>query len=205
MLPLKLTLAAILAISLSLFTGCNPPVKHPNQINSFDGASYDGLTLAHAALTSLRTSVSTNYPQYKTTFNQAAASYTTAYEAYSVFRTIPADQSAAALAISNLTISMVYLENKFQADMNVPQGTVHAVRGRAARIRAVVDPRITLSDILTELEIAASIAATVPGTQPYATLAELVIKATEQAVAAMQSNSGQPIELTSIAPIAPLP
>jgi len=205
MLLLKLVLTVLLVISVSLFTGCNPQAKHPNQINSFDGASYDTLTLAHAALTSLRPSVAVTYPQYKDAFNEAAASYSAAYEAYSVFRVIPADQGSAALAISNLTTSVVYLENTLQAGMQVPAATAQDIRGKAARIRAKAQPRITISDILNELEIAASIAATVPGTQPYAMLAEMVIKATEQAIAAVESSSGQPIDLSTITPLAPLP
>jgi hypothetical protein len=204
MLLLKIVLTALLVISVGLFTGCNPQPKHPNQINSFDGASYDTLTLAHAALTSLRPSVATTYPQYKTAFNEAAAAYSAAFEAYSVFRVIPADQGSAALAISNLTTSVVYLENTFQADMQVPPATVQQVRGKAARIRAKAQPQISISDILNELEIAASIAAAVPGTEPYAMIAEMVIKATEQAIAAAESSSGQPIDLSTIAPVAPL-
>ena len=205
MLQIKFFSLLVLAIALSMATGCNPQTKHPNQINTFDGASYDSLTLAHAALASLRTSVSTTYPQYKTVFNEAATSYTTAFEAYSVFRTIPADQSSAALAISSLTASLVYLENSLQTDLQVPPATVQHVRSRAIQVRSTIGTKITISDILSELEIAASIAATVPATQPYAVLAELIIHATEQAIAAAESNSGQPIDLNLIAPIAPLP
>jgi hypothetical protein len=201
---LKLAAATLMGFAVMLSTGCNPQPKHPNQINAFDGASYDSLTLAHAALSSLRTTVSTTYPQYTTAFNQAAASYAMAYGAYGVFRTNPADQAQAALTISDLTVSIVSLENTLQAGIHVSPQTVIKMRGKAARVRAAAAPRISISDILTELEIAASIAATVPGTQPYATLAEIVIKSTRTALAAFQASAGQPIDLSIIQPITPI-
>jgi len=202
MLTLKLSAAVLLAAAVTISTGCNPQPKHPNQINAFDGASYDSLTLAHAALSSLRVTVSTTYPRYTPAFNQAAASYTTAYSAYALFRTATTNQAQAALAISDLTVSVVSLENALQTDLHVAPQAVVKVRGRAARLRAAAAPQITISDILTELEIAASIAATVPGTQPYANLAELVIKTTQAALAASNASAGQPIDLSTIQPIA---
>ncbi|MBV9082271.1 MAG: hypothetical protein JOZ62_06335 [Acidobacteriaceae bacterium] len=201
MLKLKLTAVGLLAIAVSFSTGCNPQPKHPNQINAFDGASYDSLTLAHAALTSLRMQVATTYPQYKTVFNQAAASYGTAYSAYSLFRIAPAGQASAALAISNLTVSLVTLENAFQTDMHVTPNFVSAVRTRAQQVRNGVGAKITISDILSELEIAATIAATVPGTQPYSELAMIVIKTTQEAIAAYTLEVGRPIDLSTIQPI----
>ena len=39
---------AMVALTIST-TGCNTQPNHPNQINAFDGASYDELTVAHAA------------------------------------------------------------------------------------------------------------------------------------------------------------
>ncbi len=202
MLTFKLAATALLGVALTLSTGCSPQPKHPNQINAFDGASYDSLTLAHAALSSLRLTVSTTYPQYTPAFNQAAASYGTAYNAYALFRTASTNQSEAALAISNLTVSIVSLENTLQAGIHVNPQTVIRVRGRAARLRAAAAPRISISDILTELEIAASIASTVPGTQPYAALAEIVIKTTQAALAASNASAGRLIDLSTIQPVA---
>jgi hypothetical protein len=201
MLKLKFTALALMAAALTLLTGCNTQPAHPNQINAFDGTSYDTLTLAHAALGSLRTTVSTNYRQYVPAFNQAAASYSTAYDAYALFRTAPSNQAGAALALSNLTFSIVSLENAFQLDLHVPAKSTRAVRARAARMRAAAAPKITISDILTELEIAASIAATVPGAQPYSTLASVVIRTTQEAVSAVAAAEGQPIDMTNIQPI----
>jgi hypothetical protein len=63
---------------------------------------------------------------------------------------------------------------------------------------------MTVSDILTELETAASIAATIPATQPYSGLAAIVIQAAQDALATFTANVGQPIDLTTIQPIAPI-
>jgi hypothetical protein len=63
---------------------------------------------------------------------------------------------------------------------------------------------VSISDILTELEIAAAVARTIPPAAPYAILAELVIGATSQAVAADTAASGHAIDLTTISPITPI-
>ena len=201
MLKLKLSVAALVAAAIALSTGCSPQAKHPNQINTFDGASYDSLTLAHAALLTLRSTVATSYPQYTAAFNQAAASYSLAYNSYALFRTATSNQTAAALAISNLTVSIVSFENSLQSGMQVTPQVTARIRARARRLRFSASPNITISDILSELEIAASIAATVPGTQPYAALAEVVISATQSALSALDSGSGQLIQLSTITPV----
>jgi hypothetical protein len=104
------------------------------------------------------------------------------------------------LAIANLTVSVVGLESSFQSDMNASPAAVANIQGRARKIRATA--RVSISDILTELEIAAAIARTIPPAAPYAILAELVIGATSQAVAAESAASGHAIDLMTIAPIA---
>jgi hypothetical protein len=152
-------------------------------------------------MVSLRGTVASQYPQYASAFNDAAASYAVAYNAYATYRATPVSQAAVALAVSNLTVSIVGLENTIQADLHVTPQTVSQIRGKALRLRAAAQPAITLSDILTELEIAAGIAETVPGTQPYAQLAVLIINATQQAVSAIDAASGQPIDLTLIQPV----
>jgi hypothetical protein len=204
MSSIKLLLAAPVVAILMYSTGCNGPSKHPNQINTFDGASYDSLTAAHAALASLRPSVSTIDRQYIVPFNEAAQSYATAFAAYSVFRTSQNDQQSLTLAIANLTVSIVSLESTFQGGMKASSAEVQRVRTTAAQVRSRMQNRITVSDVLTELEIAASIASTIPATQPYSTLAAIVIKMTQDALAAISTNSGQPIDLTTIQPITPI-
>lgn len=201
----KIALSAAVIAAVTLATsGCKPQSEHPNQISTFDGVSYDSLTAAHGALSSLRSSISANYGQYVPGFNEAAAAYSTAFSAYSLYRTNPNNQAAVAVAISNLTVSVVALENAFQSGMHVSPNAVAKARAKAQKMRDAARQTITLSDILTELEIAAQIAEAVPGTQPYSTLAAMVINATEQAIAALKSASGQLIDLSTIQPISPI-
>ncbi|HEX4769230.1 MAG TPA: hypothetical protein VH351_00260 [Bryobacteraceae bacterium] len=199
---LKLSAAALLGFALFTFTGCGTQPKHPNQLSTFDGDSYDSLTAAHAALTSLRVSVSSSYPKYTTAFNQAGAAYGVAYNAYATYRTAPASSAAVTVAIANLAVAIVSLEDTFQTDLHVSPQTVTNSRSKVMRLKAAAQQHITISDILTELEIAATIAESVPGTQPYSTLAAIVIKTTQTAVAALTAASGQPIDLSKIQPIA---
>ncbi|MFL6352704.1 MAG: hypothetical protein ACJ74Z_12760 [Bryobacteraceae bacterium] len=199
----KLALSTLVLVVLTISTAaCNPQPAHPNQINAFDGGSYDSLTAAHAALTSFRVQISTTDKQYSAVFNEAAAAYATAFNAYSTYRVIQSNQAAVSVDLANLTVSVVSLENAIQARLQVSPKTVLQVRAKAGRIRAAASPRISISDILTELEIAAAIAETVPGTEPYSGLAAIVIKATQQALAARNHASGEPIDLSNIQPIA---
>lgn len=201
----KLAVTSVAVISASLMiTGCNTQPNHPNQLSAFDGASYDSLTLAHGALTSLSGQISATYPQYASAFNQAAATYLVAFEAYSVYRSAPNTQAQVDVDISNLTASIVALENAFESDLHVPAATVQKIRSRASDIRAAATPDTSAIDILTELEVAAEIAEAVPAAEPYAKLAAVVIAATESAVAAEQSAAGQPIDLSTIQPVNPI-
>lgn len=196
---------AIAAAAL-VSTGCNTLPTHPNQLNTFDGASYDTFTLAHGALTSLRVDVSTIYPKYAPQFNEASAAYSTALNAYSLYRATANsnNQAQVTVAIRDLTLSVVVLENAFEADLNVSTATTQNIRARAARIRAAAGSNTSVADILTELEIAASIAETVPQAQPYAKLAAMIIAATDNALNAEEAAAGQPIDLSTIQPIAPI-
>jgi hypothetical protein len=183
-----------------LTIGCGTQPNHPNQLNTFDGATYDTLTVAHGALGSLRAQISASYPKYVPQFNQAASAYEVAFQAYSLYRTDQSNQSQLSLAIANLTVSVIGLESTFQSDMNASPAALANVQSRAKKMRAAA--RVSISDILTELEIAAAVARTIPPAAPYAILAELVIGATSQAVAAESAASGHAIDLTTIAPIA---
>jgi hypothetical protein len=198
----KLAILTLVVVALTISTvACNTQPNHPNQINTFDGASYDSLTVAHAALASFRVRVSTIDKQYISVFNQAATAYATGFNAYSLYRTTQSNEAAVTLTIANLTVSIVALEDEIQAALHVSPQAVLKVRRQAMKIRAAASPRISISDILTELEIAASIAQTVPGAQPYAGLAAIVISAAQQALAAHRSASGQAIDLSTIQPI----
>jgi hypothetical protein len=80
---------------------------------------------------------------------------------------------------------------------NVAQVRAHAKHLRASAKQAGV----TVSDILTELEIAAAVAHTIPQAGPYAALAEVVIESTSAALAAEIAAVGQPIDLSLIQPM----
>ena len=198
--------ALAIVVAVLTFSGCHTQANHPNQINTFDGASYDSLTLAHGALTSLRAQIMSNYPKYTSEFNEAAAAYTTALNAYSVYRAVASssNQAQVSVALQSLTLSIVVLENAFESDLHVSAAIFSQIRARAEQIRAAAGPNASVADILTDLEIAAAIAEAVPQAQPYAALAAVVIAATDAALNAEQASAGQPIDLSTIQPVAPL-
>lgn len=197
----KLSLAGIVIVPIIFSTGCNTQPYHPNQVNAFDGATYNSLTLAHAALTSLRAEVSGAFPQHKPIFNEAAAGYAAAFQAYTVFRSQPEGKAALSQALTQLTVDIISLENAFAADLHSNPETTVAIRRRASRVRAQFGRNVTVSDILTELKIAAAIAETIPAAQPYSALASIVINATNQALSAENATAGQPIDLNAIQPV----
>jgi hypothetical protein len=201
-LKLAVSFFAIIAAVLTIF-GCHTLPNHPNQINTFDGASYDSFTVAHGALTSLRVEISSNYRKYTGQFNEAAAAYSTAFAAYSAYRIAASssNQAQVSAAMQNLTLSIVVLENAFESDLHVPPASSHEIRVRAARIRAASGSNASVADILTELEIAAAIAEAIPQVQPYARLAAIVIAATDAALNAEEAAAGQAIDLSTLRPI----
>jgi hypothetical protein len=204
-LKLAASLFAIIAAALTI-SGCHTLPNHPNQINTFDGASYDSLTLFRGALTSLRIEISSNYPKYAPQFNDAAAAYSTAFNAYSAYRTAAGSSNQAQVnaAIQSLTLSIIVLENAFQSDLHVSAASLQEVRAQAARIRSAARSSASLADILTELKIAATIAEAVPQAKPYAALAAIVVAATDSALNAQEAAAGQAIDLSTIEPIAPV-
>ena len=183
-------------------TGCGSQASHPNQISAFDGATYDSLLLAHGAMASLEASITTSYPKYVPMFNQANAAYSAAFAAYSTFRTAPTTQAEVTVTINNLTVAIVALENAFQIDMQASATKVAEIRARAKRLRgSAAKAGVSVSDILTELEVAAAVAQTIPQAGPYAKLAALVMQTTSAAIVAETSAAGQPIDLTIITPM----
>jgi hypothetical protein len=193
--------AGLLALAAILLTGCNTQPNHPNQINAFDGTSYDSLTLAHGALTALRAHVASDYKQYAPTFNEAAEAYSAAFDAYSLYHTNSGTPAAVSVALSNLAINIAALENAFQTQMNLSPSEVISVHRKAAKLRSAAAPRVSAIDILTELEIAATLAQTVPASAPYAKVAAAVIDATQQALAAQAASSGRDIDLSTVTPV----
>jgi hypothetical protein len=198
---LKLAVLMLPLFALFLASGCGSQPAHPNELNAFDGTTYDSLTVAHGALTSLRAEVVSSYPKYAPVFNQAAAAYATAFNSYSLYRTT-ANEADISMALANLTVSVVALENAFLNDMHASSANIVKTRRKANAMRARASASVTISDVLTELEIAAAVAKAIPAAQPYVALAQIVIDATSQAVAAEAATSGQVIDLNTIQPLA---
>jgi hypothetical protein len=198
---LKLSLFGFAAFAVALTTGCNTQPQHPNQLNAFDGQTYNSLTLAHAALASFRVQLSGKLPQYIPAFNEAAATYEVAFDTYASLRAQPDSQAAVTVAISNLALSIVSLENALANGMHANSQTMESLRHKALRFRARAGKNVTVSDIFTELEIAAAVAETIPAAQHYSQIAMIVIQATSQALVAENATAGQPIDLTTIQPV----
>jgi hypothetical protein len=196
---------ALPVISLLFAAGCGTQSSHPNQVNTFDGSTYDTLLMAHAAFSSLQSNITASYPKYIPIYNQAAAAYNLSYATYASFRTTPTTQADVAVTINNLTVAIVALENVFQTDMQASPASVADIRLHARRIRsAAKQAGFSVSDLMTELEIAAAVADTIPKAGPYARLAAIVIQTTSAALAAESAAANQPIDLTLIQPIATL-
>ena len=200
---LKMAVFVLPLIAFLLAGGCASQPAHPNQLNAFDGATYDSLTVAHGALSSLRAQVTSGYPKYAPVFNQAAAAYAASFNAYSLYRTT-ANEADISVALANLTVSVVALENAFLTDMHASPIVAAQMHVKARTLRAHAGASVTISDILVELEIAAAVAQAVPAAEPYAALAEIVIAGTSQAVAAEAASAGQAIDLSTIQPLAPV-
>jgi hypothetical protein len=202
---LKLATAAVsLLLAAFMTTGCHLQSSHPNQINTFDGAAYDTMTLAHGALTSLRVSISTDFPDYVPEFNQAVEAYNTALVIYSAYRSSADTQPSLLVALGNLAVGITSLESALVTDLRVDEQHSADVRKAAQKIRARANVHITVADVLTELEIAASLAATVPTGETYATLAKAIVNATGAALIMEQAEADQPIQLEAIAAITPI-
>jgi hypothetical protein len=203
--PLKWAAVALPMICILFAAGCGSQASHPNQINSFDAATYDSLLMAHDALASLRTNVPASYPAYTPVFNQVCAAYVTAYASYSTFRGKPTTQAEVTVAIGNLAVAIVVLENALQTGLHPSAKDVVTIRAHARRLRALATQKsISVSDILTELEIAAAVARTIPQASPQAGLAQIVIASTNAALAAQAAAAGQPIDFALLQPVPPI-
>ena len=196
--------AASLLAAILLTAGCHVQPSHPNQISVFDGGAYDTMMLAHGALTSLRVSIATDFPQYVPEFNKTVEVYNTAVVMYSAYRNSAHDETSVSAALGNLTVGITSLESALVSDLHVDGQHSAQVRKAAQRIRARASARMTVADILTELEIAASIAAVVPSTADYAMLAKGIINATGAALSAEQAFADKPIQIDTMAAITPI-
>lgn len=105
-------LLVILAVSI---TGCQHKgvLAHPNQINAFDGAAYDTLTVAQASLNQAK-ALAPRYPQFKTQLNQAIQSYDAALAAYKAYHAQGSgDTEALNQQLANLSGQIATLLNSF--------------------------------------------------------------------------------------------
>ena len=184
--------SAILVAAISLNTGCTPPSAHPNQINKFDGAAYDSLVLAHGSLASLRESIPQDYPKLAPSFNKVAEAYRTAVIAYSLYRSNANAQVNLSNALHTLTLTLVALETDLGVDLHSGSST-----NGTAQAHISYSP----SELLVELELAASIASVIPATQAEAKAAQVILAATRQAFAEWQAVASQPIDLSLLQPI----
>lgn len=198
------TAAVSLFLASFMMTGCHLQLSHPNQINAFDGAAYDTMVLAHGALMALRARILKSFPFYAPVFNTAAEAYNATAVIYSNYRNSAGDESSVSIALSNLTVGITTLESTLVSDLHVDPQHSAQIRKTAQKIRARASAHLTAADIFTELEIAASIAALVPTAGAYAALAQIVLDATQAAIAAEQAVADQPIRMDAIAAIAPI-
>lgn len=198
------TAAASLFLAVFTMTGCRVQLSHPNQVNTFDGAAYDTMVLAHGALTALRANIVKNYPQYAPVFNTAVEAYNATAIVYSNYRNSAGDEPSVSVALGNLTVGITTLESALVHDLHVDAQHTAQIRAKAQKIRARASAHLTTADIFTQLEIAASIAALVPTVGQYATLAQIILDATQAAITAEQATADQPIRMDAIAAIAPI-
>jgi hypothetical protein len=199
------TAAASLFLATFMTTGCHVQLSHPNQINAFDGAAYDTMVLAHGALLSLRAKVATDFPEYAPVFNGAIEAYNTAVVVYSTYRNSAGNESSVSTALGNLTVGITSLESALLHDLPVDGQHSAQIRRKAQKIRAQASAHLSAADIFTQLEIAASIAALVPTAGEYATLAKVILDATQGAITAVQAVADKPIQMSVIAAITPIP
>lgn len=199
---------SVLTAALML-TSCQPST-HPNQINEFDGKTYDTLLLTHTALAELREAVRIEHRQFVPAFNSTTHAYNAAYDAYALYRL---DPQSGALKVStllrDLASNVKLLERALTTPLPVPPVKQEEIRQKA-RVRkgsmATSRPsyEMSLVDVLTELQVGATIAQNVPVVSPYATIALMIINATKSAVQTSQSHSKKLIDIALLTPIAPI-
>src|SRR4051812_13735191 len=203
-------IGTVMVLPAVLFmAGCPASGIHPNQLDEFDGKTFDTLFLAHEALTSIRTGIVTRAPQFAPQFDAALHAYLIALEAYTEYRAAPVEDSITLVnhSVSDLSISISELERQFTDVLPVPEPKQIEIRMRMSsktRSRSI-QPRYMLSfaDILGALEVAAQIAAQVPQSSAGGNIALLIIHAAQEAEASAQAHASVKIDLNLLMP--PLP
>ena len=199
-LTLSLSAAALVASAL-LFSGCSPQSNHPNQLNRFDGAAYDSLVLAHGSLVSLRSSVINRYPALAPKFNNVAEAYRAAVVAYSIYRSNSTIEVTTSTALHNLTLALILLEGELQASLSKDSGQLAPDAPAAGSVSSRAQTAYSPSELLTVLEVAATVASSIPAAQKHADAAQAILAATGQALLEWRTVASAPIDLAVLSPI----
>ena len=210
---LRIKISALLSVGLLLLTtSCRTPVAttpttptYSNQINQLDADTYTTLLASRAALIQFAPLLTTQYPQFRGVYDQAVTSYNTVEASYALFRTSPTASNSALISaeMTALTSAIINLESQFQVSTGTKAAADKLRNKQSLKAHAVINTstNISLTTILQELQIAASVAAAIPGASPWAQLAVAIIGALQTATATIQAQAGQPIDLTQVAPL----
>jgi hypothetical protein len=185
--------------------GCGTQSAHSNQLNAFDGAAYDALTLTQGALESMRVPIASTYPRYTSAFNDANKAYWTAVTAYRAWRSSTANsQGDVATSLGNLAAAVVNLEAAIESDFEAAPMITAKMRSQAEEFQAKANVALTVPDVLAMLKVAAAVAQSVEPTETNAPLAEIIINGTQSAIERVTAIANQSIDTTTLAPVAPI-
>lgn len=153
---------------------------------------YTSLAAIQGVLAGLPSSPAALIAEYKTQINASIASYN---EAEMLFQFTVAAGAAAtpaslAMLVASATQELLNLIALFTGRLG-QTGSVASGQIRAHQIDGQRRPQaisaISFTDILTYLNLAAGVAAAVPGAAPYALLAQLIIRLVQSATAGVQA------------------
>ena len=115
LLPTTLIVALTLcALGTYACAAKNQASRHPNQLSTFDGLTYDTLLVAQSSLKQAKVEVQTTYPQFKAQFNQAAAAYNAVLSAYKTYHVSGGgDTTQLQTQIDDLVSKIAALERSF--------------------------------------------------------------------------------------------
>ena len=100
-------------------------------------------------------------------------------------------------ALHNLTLALVLLEGELEADL-------HRTEFRSASAKIGAQSGYAPSELLTALQLAATIASIIPQTAAEARAAEAILAATRQALTEWRAVANTPINLAWLTPIEPI-
>lgn len=100
-------------VSALCFAGCKPVKSIPGAINSFDGASYESLMVAQAALNTLKQdapSIEPTVPQFKPVLNQAIQDYNIAEQAWQQYHAGKGSSAAVSAALATVATDILKVQ-----------------------------------------------------------------------------------------------